>query len=90
MSRGLRRSSSAEAASGALNDPALLDVVRLRRDFPANDLPAGAEGVVVEVFEKPWPAVMVEFVDPATGQTSADPILPMDAVEVVLRHAAEA
>ena len=46
-----------------------LEIVELTTDLPAYGLARGARGTVVEVFETPEQAYMVEFVD-ASGQSS--------------------
>lgn len=45
------------------HDFRLHEVVRLRSDVPEDGLRAGAVGVVVEVFDQPYVAYEVEFVD---------------------------
>lgn len=60
----------------------LLDVVALIHASPEHQLPAGAEGTVVEVFTPD--AYMVEFVD-ADGRTLALPTLASSSLQLVSR-----
>ena len=50
----------------------LFDVVRLTTDLPGDGLAAGAEGTIVEVYEKPAPAYEVEFSDGTTVAVPAE------------------
>lgn len=54
-----------------------LDVVALTEDLPQYGLSKGTQGTVVEVFDQPEEAYMIEFVEP-NGETSkiADWVLP--------------
>ena len=47
----------------------LFDVVRVRRAPPGSGLVAGEEGTIVEVFDHPHRAFLVDF----SGATAADP-----------------
>src|ERR1700740_3333323 len=49
-----------------------LDVVELTEDLPEYDLRKGAQGTIVEVFDKPAEGYMVEFVE---GEGSASKIV---------------
>jgi Domain of unknown function (DUF4926) len=54
-----------------------LDVVELTEDLPEYGLYQGAQGTVVEVFEKPEEAYMVEFLeDEGASSTIADWVRP--------------
>ncbi|WP_328653735.1 DUF4926 domain-containing protein [Micromonospora sp. NBC_00330] len=57
----------------------LYDVVELREAVPGEQLPAGAVGTVVHVFNGPPPAYEVEFAD-ADGRTTAMVTLRADQV----------
>lgn len=57
----------------------LYDVVELREAIPGEDLPAGAVGSVVHVFDGPPPAYEVEFAD-ADGRTVAMVTLRTDQI----------
>ncbi|MBQ0978090.1 MULTISPECIES: DUF4926 domain-containing protein [Micromonospora] len=62
----------------------LYDVVELREAIPGEELPAGATGAVVHVFNGPPPAYEVEFAD-ADGRTVA--MVTLRADQVVQRGA---
>jgi hypothetical protein len=54
-----------------------LDVVELTEDLPEYGLKRGARGVVVEVFDEPEEAYMLEFVDESgTSSRFADWVKP--------------
>ncbi|MFI6236969.1 DUF4926 domain-containing protein [Micromonospora sp. NPDC050784] len=57
----------------------LYDVVELREAIPGEQLPAGAVGTVVHVFDSPSTAYEVEFAD-ADGRTIAMVTLRADQV----------
>lgn len=57
----------------------LHDVVELREAMPGEDLPAGAVGAIVDVFDGPPPMYEVEFAD-ADGRTVAMVTLRADQV----------
>ncbi|MEW2427033.1 DUF4926 domain-containing protein [Micromonospora sp. NPDC047644] len=57
----------------------LYDVVELREAIPGEQLPAGAVGTVVHVFDSPSTAYEVEFAD-ADGHTIAMVTLRADQV----------
>ncbi len=61
---------------------ALLQVVRVLRDIPAEGLLSGMIGTVVEVFDSPHPAYEVEFIDPA-GRTLKQAALVEEDLEVL-------
>ncbi|WP_329018158.1 DUF4926 domain-containing protein [Micromonospora rifamycinica] len=54
----------------------LFDVVRLNSDLPEEGLPAGAEGTIIEVYEKPEPAYEVEFTDGTTAAVRPELLSP--------------
>lgn len=60
----------------------MLDVVALKRAFPKYGLPAGSEGTVVEIFENPSHAYLLEFAD-ADGETQAMVVVGPEDVELV-------
>jgi hypothetical protein len=53
----------------------LFDVVALADDLPEKGLKAGAEGTIIEVYERPEPAYEVEFSD-QDGATITTVALP--------------
>ena len=55
----------------------LFDVVALAADLPEEGLKAGAEGTIIDVYERPEPAYEVEFSDD-DGSTIATVALPAD------------
>ena len=55
----------------------LFDVVALVHDLPEYGLKAGAEGTIIEIYERPEPAYEVEFSDD-DGATIATVALPAD------------
>jgi hypothetical protein len=55
----------------------LFDIVALASDLPEEGLTAGAEGTIIEVYERPEPAYEVEFSDD-DGTTIATVALPAD------------
>ncbi|MFI6064148.1 DUF4926 domain-containing protein [Micromonospora sp. NPDC051227] len=57
----------------------LYDVVELREAIPGEDLPAGAVGAIVDVFDGPPPMYEVEFAD-TDGRTVAMVTLRADQV----------
>jgi hypothetical protein len=57
----------------------LLDVVTLARDLPQDGLPAGAEGTIIEVYDRPEPAYEVEFATD-DGATIATVVLRPDQI----------
>jgi hypothetical protein len=62
----------------------LFDVVALVDDLPEEGLKAGAEGTIIEVYERPEPAYEVEFPDPdgatiATVALQAAQLRPVQA-----------
>ena len=59
----------------------LYDVVRLRRAYPAERLPAGTTGTVVHLVERPSPACVVEIAD-GQGRTRALLTLAPDEIEL--------
>ena len=63
----------------------LLQVVRLVRDLPQEQLRKGMVGTVIEVFESPRVAYEVEFVD-GKGRTTAQLALAGDDLEPALEH----
>jgi hypothetical protein len=54
----------------------LFDVVRLTSDLPEEGLRAGAEGTIVEVYERPEPAYEVEFADGTTAAVKPELLSP--------------
>jgi hypothetical protein len=52
------------------------DVVRLTSDLPEEGLQAGAEGTIIEVYEKPEPAYEVEFTDGTTVAVKPELLSP--------------
>ncbi|MEU5668917.1 DUF4926 domain-containing protein [Micromonospora sp. NPDC047762] len=57
----------------------LYDVVELREAIPGEDLPAGAVGAIIDVFDGPPPMYEVEFTD-TDGRTVAMVTLRADQV----------
>jgi hypothetical protein len=57
----------------------LLDVVTLARDLPEDGLAAGAEGTIIEVYDRPEPAYEVEFAGD-DGVTIATVVLRPDQI----------
>src|SRR5882672_12798173 len=54
-----------------------LDVVELTEDLPQHGLSKGSRGTVVEVFDQPEQAYMVEFIDDSeAGSKIVDWVLP--------------
>jgi hypothetical protein len=65
----------------------LLDVVELLEDLPEYDVKKGERGAVVEVFDDPEEAYMVEFVDESgTSSRIADWVKPDQIRTVSLRQ----
>ena len=62
-------------------DLELLRVVYIRRERPELDLPRGACGAIIEVFDRPHRAYYVEFVD-ADGHTTAEGSVTDDELTV--------
>ncbi|HEY0324218.1 MAG TPA: DUF4926 domain-containing protein [Pyrinomonadaceae bacterium] len=61
-----------------------LDVVELTEDLPEYGLRQGAQGTVVEVFETPEEAYMVEFLeDEGASSTLADWVRPNQIINVL-------
>jgi Domain of unknown function (DUF4926) len=54
----------------------MFDVVRLTTDLPEDGLTAGAEGTIIEVYEKPEPAYEVEFTDGTTVAVKPELLTP--------------
>lgn len=66
-----------------------LDIVELTEDLPQYDLKRGARGAVVEVFDKPEEAYMLEFVDESgTSSVIADWVKPSQINNVSAAKAA--
>src|SRR5438128_12323802 len=63
-----------------------LEVVELTKDLPQYGLAKGSQGTVLEVFDQPQEAYMIEFVD-ESGENSkiADWVLPDQIDNVDLR-----
>lgn len=54
-----------------------LDIVELTEDLPEYDLKQGAHGTVLEVFDRPEEAYMIEFLaDAGASSTIADWVKP--------------
>ncbi|SCG67274.1 DUF4926 domain-containing protein [Micromonospora rifamycinica] len=54
----------------------LFDVVRLDSDLSEEGLLRGAEGTIIEVYEKPEPAYEVEFTDGTTAAVLPELLSP--------------
>lgn len=66
-----------------------LDVVELTEDLPEYGLHQGAQGTVVEVFDSPEEAYMIEFLeDSGASSTIADWVRP-DQIKIIERFAKE-
>jgi hypothetical protein len=61
----------------------LLQVAYVRREQPELDLPRGACGTIVEIFDRPQRAYYVEFVD-NEGRTTAEGAITADELSAVL------
>lgn len=60
----------------------LLDVVTLAQDIPEEGLEEGMVGAIVEVFEKPTKAYLVEFCDSLGKTIKLLPLAPEQLVTV--------
>lgn len=56
----------------------IFDMVRLTSALPEEGLPAGAEGTIIEVYDKPEPAYEVEFSDGTTIAVKPELLGPAD------------
>ncbi|HET9530878.1 MAG TPA: DUF4926 domain-containing protein [Blastocatellia bacterium] len=68
----------------------LLDLVELLEDLPEHGVKKGDRGAVVEVFDHPEEAYMIEFVDETgTSPRIADWVKPEQIRNVSLQHDSE-